>query len=131
MSLHRLEVIFYNEEVGRLSPGFRTFVGSRNYQRLLRDPRILQPFFRVFVWTFAWAILSVGTTFALGLLLALILDDKKLKFRKFYRTILIIPYAMPAFISVLIWRGLFNPEVGVINRILDSLTFFICITIYA
>ena len=114
---------FYNEEVGRLSPGFRTFVGSRNYQRLLRDPRILQPFFRVFVWTFAWAILSVGTTFALGLLLALILDDKKLKFRKFYRTILIIPYAMPAFISVLIWRGLFNPEVGVINRILDSLPF--------
>lgn len=112
---------FYNEEVGRLSPGYRTYVGVRNYRRLLTDQRILQPFFRVFVWTFAWAILSVGTTFLLGLLLALILDDKKLKFRKFYRTILIIPYAMPAFISVLIWRGLFNPEVGVINQILESL----------
>ena len=114
---------FYNEEVGRLSPGYRTYVGLRNYRRLLTDQRILQPFFRVFVWTFIWAILSVGTTFALGLLLALILDDTKLKFRKFYRTILIVPYAMPAFISVLIWRGLFNPEVGVINQILDSLPF--------
>lgn len=114
---------FYNEEVGRLSPGYRTYVGFRNYRRLLTDQRILQPFFRVFVWTFVWAILSVGTTFALGLLLALILDDKKLKFKKFYRTILIVPYAMPAFISVLIWRGLFNPEVGVINRLLESLPF--------
>ncbi|MGM0419853.1 MAG: maltose ABC transporter permease MalF [Bacillota bacterium] len=114
---------FYNEEVGELSPGYRTTVGFRNFRRLLTDPRVLQPFFRVFVWTFVWAILSVLTTFALGLLLALILDDRKLKFRKFYRTIMIIPYAMPAFISVLIWRGLFNPEVGVINGILDSLPF--------
>ncbi|MGM0413710.1 MAG: maltose ABC transporter permease MalF [Bacillota bacterium] len=114
---------FYNDEAGRLSPGYRTYVGLRNYRRLLTDQRILQPFFRVFVWTFVWAILSVGTTFALGLLLALILDDKKLKFKKFYRTILIVPYAMPAFISVLIWRGLFNPEVGVINGILESLPF--------
>ncbi|MFW5873356.1 MAG: maltose ABC transporter permease MalF [Bacillota bacterium] len=114
---------FYNEEVGSLSPGYRTYVGLRNYQRLLTDQRVLQPFFRVFVWTFVWAILSVGTTFALGLLLALILDDKNLKFKKFYRTILIVPYAMPAFISVLIWRGLFNPEVGVINRILENLPF--------
>ncbi|MFW5979161.1 MAG: maltose ABC transporter permease MalF [Halanaerobium sp.] len=112
---------FVNEEEGRLSPGFRSFVGLRNYRRLITDNRILQPFFRVFIWTFIWAILSVGTTFGLGLLLALILDDKKLKFNKFYRTILMLPYAMPAFISVLIWRGLFNPEVGVINEILKAL----------
>lgn len=112
---------FVNEEMGRLSPGFRSFVGLRNYRRLITDNRILQPFFRVFVWTFIWAILSVGTTFGLGLLLALILDDKKLKFNKFYRTILMLPYAIPAFISVLIWRGLFNPEVGVINEILTAL----------
>ncbi|MEJ6952619.1 maltose ABC transporter permease MalF [Natronospora cellulosivora (SeqCode)] len=114
---------FYNEEMGRLSPGFRTFVGFRNYRRLLTDDRILQPFFRVFVWTFIWALLSVATTFALGLLLALVLNDKDLRFRKLYRTILIIPYAMPGFISILIWRGLFNPEVGVINRILEALPF--------
>ncbi|MFW5981128.1 MAG: maltose ABC transporter permease MalF [bacterium] len=121
---YQFEVVrghFFNEEVGRLSPGFRTYVGLRNYRRLLTDDRVLQPFLRVFIWTFVWAILSVATTFALGLLMALILDDKKLKFRKLYRTILIIPYAMPGFISILIWRGLFNPEVGVINRILEAL----------
>ncbi|MFW5981804.1 MAG: maltose ABC transporter permease MalF [Halanaerobiaceae bacterium] len=114
---------FYNEEMGRLSPGFRSSVGFENYRRLLTDQRILRPFFRVFVWTFVWSILSVATTFGLGLLLALILNDKALKFRKLYRTILIIPYAIPGFISILIWRGLFNPEVGVINRILEALPF--------
>lgn len=113
---------YTSPEGERLLPGFRTFLGWENYVRLLTDDRVSGPFLRVFIWTFEWAILSVLTTFALGLFMAILLNDNTLRFRKFYRVILILPYALPAFISVLIWRGLLNTEVGVINQILQSLS---------
>ncbi len=116
-----IEGRFTNEEGEYLSPGFRTFIGRENYQELITDPRVSRPFLRVFVWTFQWALLSVFTTFSLGLFMAILLNDKTLKLAKFYRVVLILPYAIPAFISVLIWRGMFNPTVGVINRILTSI----------
>jgi len=106
----------------KLLPGFRTSIGWENYVRLLTDDRVSGPFLRVFIWTFEWAILSVLSTFALGLFMAILLNDNTLRFRKFYRVILILPYALPAFISVLIWRGLLNTEVGVVNQILQSLS---------
>lgn len=104
-----------------LDTGYKASVGWRNFKSLVRNPQISGPFFRVFVWTFTWAALSVITTFSLGLLLAVILNDAKMKFRTFYRVALILPYAMPAFISALIWRGLLNTEVGLVNSVLKSI----------
>ena len=103
-----------------LDTGYKAKVGRRNFRSLVRNPQISGPFLRVFVWTFVWAALSVLTTFALGLLLAVILNDAKMKFRTFYRVVLILPYAMPAFISALIWRGLLNTEVGLVNSVLRA-----------
>lgn len=104
----------------RLTPGFQNAVGWDNYLALLTDRRVSGPFLRVFIWTFEWAFLSVFMTFAFGLILALMLNDPRLHLRKFYRTLLIIPYAFPGFISALIWAGFFNTEVGVVNRMLDT-----------
>lgn len=104
----------------RLTPGFRAIIGFKNFRKLLTNPQVTGPFVRVFIWTVQWALLSVGTTFAVGLFLALILNDPYLHLRKVYRSILILPYAIPAFISALIWRGLFNTELGVINQILKA-----------
>ena len=73
------------------------------------------------MWTITWALLSVGTTFAVGLFLALLLNDPYLRFRRLYRSLLILPYAVPAFISALIWQGLYHTEFGVINRALQLL----------
>ncbi|NLM39840.1 MAG: maltose ABC transporter permease MalF [Firmicutes bacterium] len=105
----------------RLTPGFRIVVGLRNFQRLFGNPQITGPFVRVFLWTITWALLSVGTTFAVGLFLALLLNDPHLRFRRLYRSLLILPYAVPAFISALIWQGLYHTEFGVINRALEFL----------
>ena len=66
-------------------------------------------------WTFAFAILSVVVPFALGLLFALIYNDARLQGRKILRTLFILPYAFPAFMSALLFRGMFNAEFGVIN----------------
>jgi ABC-type sugar transport system permease subunit len=113
---------FTSQDGEKLLPGFRTVLGWDNYIRLLTDDRVSGPFLRVFIWTFEWAILSVLTTFALGIFMAILLNDNTLRFRKFYRIVLILPYALPAFISVLIWRVLLNTEVGVVNQILKSLS---------
>lgn len=101
-----------------LRPGFREFVGFENYQRVLTSEAIRGPFLRVFLWTFAFAILSVVTTFVLGLALALALNDPRMKLRRSTRSLLIVPYALPSFMTALIWQGLLNTTFGPINRIL-------------
>ncbi|MFW6389793.1 MAG: ABC transporter permease subunit, partial [Halanaerobiales bacterium] len=115
------EGTFIAENGEKLLPGFRTYLGWDNFLKIINDKRISGPFIRVFVWTLIWAFISVISTFGLGLLLAILLNDKYLKFKKIYRILLILPYAIPAFISAMVWHGLFDTEVGVINTILESI----------
>ncbi len=107
-----------NGEETRLD-GYISGVGFDNFMKMLADPRVRGPFFQIFVWTFTWAGLSVVFCFTIGLALAMVLNDRKLKGTKIYRTLLIIPWAIPAFISVLVWRnGMFNETYGILNRFL-------------
>ena len=101
-----------------LSPGWRVFVGTDNFTRMFTDSRLQGPFFSVLVWTFAFAILSVLTTFALGLLLAVVFNDDRIKLRRFYRAMFILPYAFPAFLAALVWKGMLNQQFGIINQAL-------------
>lgn len=101
----------------RLEPGWRTYSGFDNFRSLFLDEKLRNPFIKVFIWTIAFAFLSVGTTFAVGMALALALEAP-IKFRRFYRGFLILPYAIPSFMSILIWRGLFNKDFGAINLLL-------------
>ena len=71
------------------------------------------------VWNLVFAFLSVVVCFGLGLLLALVFDDERLRGRKIYRSLIIIPYALPAFMTALVWRGMFNTTFG-INRWLGT-----------
>ncbi len=75
------------------------------------------PFVRVFVWTFAFATLTVFFSFAIGLFLAIALDKKGMRFQRLYRSLLVIPWAVPGFLSLLVWQGLLNDDFGVVNRI--------------
>jgi len=102
----------------RLDPGWRAFAGADNFKSLLLDKNLRDPFIKVFIWTIAFAFLSVGTTFAVGMALAIALQDP-IRFRRFYRGFLILPYAIPSFMSILIWRGLFNKEYGAINTLFN------------
>lgn len=106
---------------GRTLPiGWETNVGLRNFSAVVTDPSIRGPFLRVLAWTVAFAVLSVLTTFALGLALALALDHPRLRGRRIYRSLLLLPYALPAFISLLVWQSLYNRDFGLINRLLGS-----------
>ncbi len=111
---------FVAEDGEALDPGWVRWVGLANYLRFIREPRFHRAFGRVFAWNIVWAVLSVVLSFALGLALAILLNDRHLRFRRLYRSLLIVPYAIPAFISVLIWKGFFNTNVGLFNQVLQS-----------
>ena len=65
----------------------------------------------------AFAILSVLSTFLLGMLLALLFNDPRLRGKAIYRSVLILPYALPGFVTALVWKGMFNQDYGIINQI--------------
>jgi arabinogalactan oligomer/maltooligosaccharide transport system permease protein len=96
-----------------LLPGFTTGVGFDNYREVLTGSEFRGDFPRVLAWTFAFALLSVLTSFALGLGLAMVFDDRRMKGRRIYRSLLIIPYALPGFMMALVFRGLYNRTFGV------------------
>jgi ABC-type sugar transport system permease subunit len=74
----------------------------------------------VFVWTFAFATITVLLSFAVGLFLAIALDNPAMRFQKLYRALLIMPYALPGFLSLLVWQGLLNDDFGVVNRVFHT-----------
>ena len=116
------ETGFYQNEQGQfLTPGYYVNVGFKNYVRTLTDPSISEPFWAIFIWTVAFAGLSVLFTLFLGLTLACLISMKDLHGRSVYRVLLILPYAVPAFISILVFKGLFNQSFGEINMILQAL----------
>ncbi|WP_434456283.1 maltose ABC transporter permease MalF [Stutzerimonas urumqiensis] len=117
-----LERGFYVDEKGEIvPPGFSVFVGMDNFAKVITDPSIREPFLQIFVWTVAFAGLTVVFTLAVGLVLANLLQWELVRGKPFYRVMLILPYAVPAFISILVFRGLFNQNFGEINLLLDTL----------
>ena len=112
---------FVNDKGEKVGVGFRTFTGLDNYIRIITDPRIQGPFFKIFLWTVAFSAMSVLSTFSVGMVLAVILEWKDLRFRSAYRTLLILPYAVPAVLSILIFKGLFNQEFGAVNQFLRGI----------
>ena len=97
------------------------YVGIDNFISVLTSTSWSTTFKNVLLWTVIWSVLSTLTTYALGGFVAVLLNNPRIKFRKVIRTILILPYAIPPFISILIWQGMLNTNFGVINKILTSL----------
>ena len=71
---------------------------------------------RITIWNFAFAFLSLFLNFSLGLAIAIMFNDPHFPFKKLIRTLLIIPYTIPALLTILVWRGMLNPEMGVITN---------------
>ncbi|HET9058637.1 MAG TPA: ABC transporter permease subunit [Acidimicrobiales bacterium] len=100
-----------------LATGFEVSLGLSNYTRIFTDPTIRDPFLKILGWTFVFALLSVGLTFALGLFLAITLNHHRLRGQNVYRAVYLLPYAVPAFVSILVWATMFNKQFGLINNL--------------
>lgn len=110
--------LFEAEDGTTLGVGWRVPVGLDNFSTAFGDERYAGPFVRILAWTFAFALLSVVTTFLLGLFLAMVFNDPRMRGRKVYRTLMILPYAIPGFLAALLWSGLLNRRFGFINEVL-------------
>lgn len=109
---------FVAENGDELRPGWQIVVGFDNFIRAVTDPRLAGPLVYVTLWTFAFALISVASTFFLGLFLAITFNDLRMRGRKAYRIAMILPYAIPSFLSALVWAGMMNESFGFINQVL-------------
>ena len=98
--------------------GWREYVGFENFTAVITNPLVRQPFLRAFAWTITFAASTVLISFAIGLFLAKLLDKPKFRLKKMYRSLLVVPYAIPGFLSLLVFRGLLNDDYGLINKLL-------------
>ncbi len=112
------EGAFVTESGEQLMPGWRVNVGLDNFVRAITEESIRGPLLYVTAWTFAFAFLSVASTFVLGLFLAIVFNDPRMRSRRYYRLVMILPYAFPGFLSALVWAGMMNQEFGFINSVL-------------
>jgi arabinogalactan oligomer / maltooligosaccharide transport system permease protein len=90
-------------------------IGLENYKSVLVDPSFRQFFFKTVLWT----VINVFFHVLIGVSLALILN-KDIKGKTFFRTLLILPWAVPQYITALTWRGMFNSEYGAVNLLLGK-----------
>ncbi|WP_265556936.1 maltose ABC transporter permease MalF [Serratia grimesii] len=104
-----------------LSPGYTVTIGWKNFLRVLQDEGIKKPFVSIFIWTIVFSVMTVILTVAVGMVLACVVQWEALKGKAVYRVMLILPYAVPSFISILIFKGLFNQSFGEINMMLSHL----------
>ncbi len=91
------------------------WIGLKNYAHVIIDTKFWYFFFKTILWTVLNLVFHVG----IGLMLALIINED-IKAKSFFRTLLILPWAVPQYITALTWRGMFNSEYGAINILLGN-----------
>jgi len=110
---------FTTKDGKTLKPGFRTTIGWKNFVDFSTSPALRGPLVQIVTWNFVFPTVSVVSTFFLGLAIAILFNDPDFPFKKLIRSLLLIPYTIPALISIIMWRGMLNSEFGVINRFLE------------
>lgn len=92
------------------------FIGLENYRYLFSDPEFITAAKNSFIYV---TIVQLGK-FVLGLGIAILLHQK-LVARGFWRAVVLVPYAMPGFVAFLIWKLIYNPDVGSLNIFLSQI----------
>lgn len=92
------------------------WVGLRNFFNIFRLDLWRSTFVDVLQWTVIWTLIATTLQCAVGILLAILVNQKDLKFKPIIRTILILPWAVPGFVTILVFAGMFNETFGVINN---------------
>ena len=96
------------------------FIGMANFVEILAPGEGADvSFYWTLFSTILWTVTNVVLHVSIGLGLALILKEPLLRFKRVYRVLLIIPWAIPNYITALIWKGMFNKEFGAVNQVIE------------
>jgi arabinogalactan oligomer/maltooligosaccharide transport system permease protein len=93
-----------------------TYIGIDNFIQIITE----SSFWIILLRTVAWTVINVVAHVGFGIFYAIILD-RDLMFKSIYRTLLVIPWAIPQYIVVLIWKGMFNFRYGAVNLLLRKI----------
>jgi arabinogalactan oligomer / maltooligosaccharide transport system permease protein len=124
------DTTLFNENL----PFRERFIGLGNFFNILGDFDIVkttaegtvvnyQNFYWTLMVTVIWTVTNVTVGVTFGFLLALALNTEGFKGKTIYRVLLILPWAIPNYITALVWRGMFHPQFGVINQALQMFGF--------
>jgi arabinogalactan oligomer / maltooligosaccharide transport system permease protein len=91
------------------------WVGLQTFAEIFTVDIWRATFFDVLAWTVIWTLVASTLQVALGIFMAVLVNQKDLRFKRFYRTILVLPWAVPGFVTILVFAGLFNDSFGAIN----------------
>lgn len=92
------------------------WVGLQTFSEIFTVDIWRSTFFDVLAWTVVWTLVASTVQVSLGILLAIVVNQKDMRFKRFFRTILVLPWAVPGFVTILIFAGLFNDSFGAINN---------------
>lgn len=98
------------------------WVGLETFKKIFTVDIWRATFFDVLGWTLIWTLIASTLQVAIGIFLAVVVHQKELRFKKFFRTILVLPWAVPGFVTILVFAGMFNDSFGAINT--SILAFF-------
>jgi len=113
---------FTNYDFDHLPPGtLIDWTGLNSFKELILLDDYSYTFYNVSLWTIMWAIVATITTYFGGMLVAILIQQRGIAFKKFWRTVYVLPYAIPQFISLLVWKNLMNENFGPINEYLMTL----------
>lgn len=97
------------------------WIGLKNYELLITGTGIAGgPFWRIFLWTMIWTIAATTVAITVGFGLALIANNERIKGKTLYRTIYLLPWAVPAFITIMFF-SIMSSSNGVLTKTLEML----------
>lgn len=98
------------------------WVGFKTFANIFTVDIWRSTFFDVLGWTVVWTLLASTLQITIGVFLAVVVNQKDLKLKRFIRTMFVLPWAVPGFVTILVFAGMFNDSFGAINN--DILAFF-------
>lgn len=97
-----------------------SFIGTENYKRALFV--FDSGFLGALLATILWTIVNMVLQLVIAFVLASLLNIQNFKFRRVYKTLLMFPWAMPGYVSILLWKtGMFNSQFGLLNQWMEKL----------
>lgn len=115
--LFSIALAFTNYDLYHSAPAhLADWVGLETFKKIFTVDIWRDTFFNVLGWTVTWTLVASTLQVAIGVFLAVVVHQKELRFKKFFRTILVLPWAVPGFVTILVFAGMFNDSFGAVNN---------------
>ncbi|MFD0672556.1 carbohydrate ABC transporter permease [Cohnella sp. GCM10027633] len=97
------------------------WIGFDTFGNLLRMSSWSGTLVSVALWTLLWSVAATLTTYGLGTMVAIMIQQRGVRFKRLWRTFMVVPFAIPSLVSLLVFRNMFNEQFGPINQYLEMI----------